>query len=95
LGCEQADAIPKAWLEERMTVAEAKARYRSTIASGESVPFCCLNDEWEALTRRMRPGDELWRSASPADSWTNLAGRAGVALVRDGRVVATPVTMLN
>lgn len=43
----------------------------------------------------MQPGDQLVHFVSSADSWKHLAGRAGIALVRDGKVIAAMVTMMN
>jgi hypothetical protein len=58
-------------------------------------PFGALNAQWEALKARMQPGDELWSFASSAQSWQDLAGRAGVALVRHGEIIERLVTMMN
>jgi hypothetical protein len=58
-------------------------------------PFGYSNREWEALKAGMEPGDELWTFASSPASWRALAGSAGIALVREGRIVATIVTMQN
>jgi len=58
-------------------------------------PFAFLNDKWEALKARMQPGDELWTFASSPQSWRDLAGRAGIALVRNGQIVERLVTMMN
>lgn len=58
-------------------------------------PFGYSNDEWEVLKASMQPSDELWTFASSSASWRALAGRAGVALVRDGNIVATIITMKN
>jgi hypothetical protein len=58
-------------------------------------PFAGLNAEWEGLKARMQPGDELWTFASSPESWRNLAGRAGIALVRNGQIVERLVTMMN
>ena len=49
---------------------------------------------WE-FRQRMQEGDELWEFNSPAHFWEHLAGRAGIALVRNGEVVASHVTRLN
>ena len=43
----------------------------------------------------MRPGDRIVRFESPAASWEDLAGRAGIALVRDGEAIGAIVTMMN
>jgi hypothetical protein len=58
-------------------------------------PFGYSNSEWEALKAGMEPGDELWTFASSPASWRALAGSAGIAIVREGRIVATIVTMMN
>jgi uncharacterized protein (TIGR02996 family) len=41
--------------------------------------------EW--IEANMRPGDELWEYNTGGDSWENLCGEMGSALVRAGRVV--------
>jgi hypothetical protein len=43
----------------------------------------------------MCPGDELWTFRSPPDSWQLLAGRAGIALVRDEKPIRTIITLMN
>jgi hypothetical protein len=58
-------------------------------------PFGFKNGQWEAIKAAMQPGDELWTFASPAKSWEDLAGRAGIAVVRDGNPVMVLTTMLN
>ncbi|RTM03363.1 MAG: hypothetical protein EKK31_18550 [Hyphomicrobiales bacterium] len=58
-------------------------------------PFGHSNSQWEALKAGMQPGDELWTFTSSPASWRALAGSAGIALVREGRIVATIVTMKN
>jgi hypothetical protein len=58
-------------------------------------PFGYSNSEWEQLKAGMQPGDELWTFTSSPASWRALAGSAGIAMVRDGRIVATIVTMMN
>ncbi len=49
----------------------------------------------EAIFRAFRVGDEIWRFTTSGESWKNLCGRAGYALVRDGTVVETHVTIMN
>lgn len=56
------------------------------------VPFGLCNREWVAMLAKMQPGDELWSWASDQESWNKLAGRAGMALVRDGEVIDTFLT---
>ncbi len=80
-----------------MTIAEVEAAHMvSNPALGpDPVPFGFLNDRWRALRARVQPGDEVREFCSSRESWQHLAGRAGIALVRDGRAVASLVTMLN
>ena len=43
----------------------------------------------------IQEGDVVWRFSSPPDSWRYLAGRAGFALVRDGKIVHSRMTILS
>ena len=93
--------IPKEWLDRKISVAEAEAKYpgvhdeRVRRMPEIAKPFGFLNGKWEELKAAMRPGDELWTFASPAQSWQDLAGRAGVALVRDGTPITVITTSMN
>lgn len=58
-------------------------------------PFGEDNAEWEALKASVQPDDELWTFASSEATWRALAGSAGIALVREGRIVETLITMRN
>ena len=85
--------IPKEWLREQLTVAEAEGR--RIVPPGERAerfpqlekPFGRSNAEWEKLKRAMQPGNELWTFASP------VAG--GIALVRNGEVVNSIMTWIR
>jgi hypothetical protein len=52
-------------------------------------------EEWNALKSQMLDGDEIWEFSSSADSWNHLAGRAGFALVRNGKAIDCIVTIMN
>ena len=94
-------------LIERKTIAELEAentrRLDQIHESDRSGPraamllqvFGGLNAEWEALKARMQPGDQLWTFTSSWQSWRDLAGRAGIALVRKGQIIERLVTMMN
>lgn len=58
-------------------------------------PFGRLQGQWEQMKSQMAEGDELWSFVSPLDSWRHLAGRAGVALVRNGEIIGHLVTRMN
>lgn len=82
--------LPKDWLTEQITVAEAEER---NMIRGISFGFC--HDEWQAFTGQMQPDDELWSFFSPPEIWRSLCGRAGFAVVRNGEAVRCFMTMLN
>jgi hypothetical protein len=93
--------IPQSWLQEKTTVAEAEAANpgimddRVTRFPEAAKPFGFQNQEWEKFKALIAPGDELRKFSSPAESWEHLAGRAGVALVRDGVPIKIIVTLMN
>jgi hypothetical protein len=93
--------IPKAWLDKKVTIAEAEAEHpgirdeRVQRFPDAAKPFGFKSGQWEAIKAAMQPGDELWTFVSPKESWENLAGRAGIAVVRDGNPVMVLTTMLN
>jgi hypothetical protein len=84
---DDASRIPKEWLDKKISVEEAEAAHPE--------PFGFQSQAWEALKAAMQPGDELWTFASPAKSWEDLAGRAGIAVVRDGNPIKVLVTVMN
>lgn len=98
---ETAAMIPIAWLQKKISAAEAEAAYpgvkdeRSARVPEATKPFGFSHREWEDLKAAMVPGDEIWTFASPPESWRDLAGRAGVALVRNGVPVKVIITAMN
>ena len=50
---------------------------------------------WRSFSLTPLPEDEVWEFRSSDESWRYLAGRAGVALVRDKVVIDTFVTVMN
>jgi len=50
---------------------------------------------WEQFKSQMRPGDELWEFSSPPETWRMYMGRAGIVLVRKGKIIASLVTARN
>ena len=69
--------------------------WRGKPTTPAAVPFGDQNAEWKALVDLMHEGDQLWTFTSPPETWQALAGRSGVALVRDGRIVGHHVTLMN
>jgi hypothetical protein len=95
------DTFPIEWLLERITIEDAERKYtrppdeRSDRMPQLRKPFGFRNAQWEELKARMRPGDELWTFSSPAHFWEKKAGRCGIALVRDKKMVSAIVTLMN
>ena len=93
--------IPVTWLQEKVTVAQAEAAHpgitddRIARFPDAGKPFGFQHQKWEDFKAAILPGDELWTFSSPADSWQHLAGRAGIALVRNGVPAQTFVAVMN
>jgi hypothetical protein len=81
-------------LMTRVTVAQAEALHMAQIdeLGPDPLPFGFANERWRALVAQMQEGDELWTFISSPESWARRSGRAGIALVRDGKVVDSLVT---
>ena len=71
---------PIEWLQKRVDIDE--------IGAGSS-------GDWNRLKMFFTERDELWTFSSPPDYWAGLAGRAGIALVRNGRPIAHVITVMN
>ena len=95
--CPDSDDLIISWLQQQTTVEQAEADNMviDEDLGPEPVPFGFINEEWQQLLATMQEGDELWEFESPPETWENLAGRKGIALIRDCRVVAVIVTLMN
>jgi len=87
------------WLRRQVTVEAAEAANLVMLLSDSGVEQATLvgrcNSDWLRLLAQRQPGDEIWEFSSSDGSWQNLAGRAGVALVRGGEVIASVLTRMN
>lgn len=98
---ETAAVIPASWLQKKISAAEAEAAYpgikddRVARFPDAAKPFGFRHAQWEELKAAMIPGDEIWTFASSPESWSDLAGRAGVALVRGGVPIKVLTTAMN
>jgi hypothetical protein len=82
-------SISKEWLRQKTSVAELEAGF------ARQPPADRWLKGWQELVAAMQPGDELWEYCSPPPSWQKLAGEAGYAVVRGGRVVDNIITLMN
>ena len=86
--------ISSDWLRAQTTVEEIEAeRWKTKPNKGE--PVRPQTARWIAFKTQIRAGDEVWRYSSPPDSWVGMIGTAGIAIVRDGGIVATFETFHN
>jgi hypothetical protein len=84
------DVVPKEWLDRQISVEQAEAQYMV-----EGVPFGAQAGEWTKLKNSLGADDNLWTYCSSYESFKALAGRCGIAVVHDGKVVRHLVTMMN
>jgi hypothetical protein len=54
-----------------------------------------FRQKWNDFKNQRQANDELWSFNSPKERWDSLAGRAGYAWVRSGKVVAAICTMVS
>lgn len=65
------------WLTERATVEAMESLWK----------ILRKHPQWQEWKANMNENDELWRFSSPPKTWPAKLGAAGVALVRDGKIV--------
>ncbi len=82
------------FLKENITIEEAEEKNMIDV-DGQSVSFGYLHNQWENLCKEMKKGDQLYNFRTPDESWNNLAGREGIALVREGKIVAEIITIMS
>jgi hypothetical protein len=91
------DVIPKAWLKQKTTVEKAEKDHLVTDRrlGSKPVPFGFINARWEKFKAGIRTVDEIWEFESSGESWDKLAGRAGLCIVREGRIIDAIITRMN
>jgi hypothetical protein len=92
--------IPESWLKERLQTTDVNELFKrellnlglsdsdrhELLSKGPSPTWL---DKWRQFIPQMLPGYELWSFESPPETWANLAGAAGYAIVRSGRIIAS------
>ena len=98
---------PIDWLKVRITVSDIESGASLPFKDGglavttpdgqiERPGTTIKNDrDWKRIKLRMQPTDELWTFSSPVEHWQRLAGRMGIALIRNGRSIGYVITLLN
>ena len=59
------------------------------------LPFGFINDRWNRFKAKIKDGDILVRFISDQQSWKNLAGREGLAVLRRGCLVDVFTVTMN
>lgn len=83
-----------AWLRDEVSVENAEAANVVKI-DGRNVPFGYSNSQWLYMLGVMEAGDRLVEFRSLPESWKCFAGVEGIALVRNGVIVADLVVLLG
>ena len=83
-----------AWLCDEISLEDAKALNMVKL-DGCDVPFGYNNYQWRSIQKMMQQGDRLYEFRSPKESWQNFAGKEGIALVRDGKIVTDLIILLH
>ncbi|TWU32771.1 hypothetical protein Q31b_58140 [Novipirellula aureliae] len=90
--------LVKSWLHgDSMSVDELERQLGSNRTENRQQleSFGLGSKQWQRIKEQLQPGDKLYKFRSPPETWANMAGRAGIALVRDDKVIDTLVTALN
>tara|TARA_B100000768_G_scaffold134051_1_gene124831 strand:- start:826 stop:1134 length:309 start_codon:yes stop_codon:yes gene_type:complete len=98
LNKENFEKIPNEWLTSEIDLKQVAKKYSSNskkVGKEGNLPFGRLNHEWVHLKSLMKKNDTIWEFDSPADHWDSLCGRSGIALVCEGKIVFTIVTVMN
>lgn len=91
---EQCVEAEISWLGDEITVEAAIAANMERV-KGQMVPFGNNNAQWLTLSQLFQEGDRLYEFRSPSETWEEYQGKEGVALVRNGIIVADLVKLLN
>jgi len=90
--------LDKSWLTTKISVEKAEKEHMVIDRRLGMVPtpFGFQNDSWvKNIISEMKPGDELWEFCNAGHNWKNLAGRKGIALVREGKIISHITTLMN
>lgn len=90
-------ALKHSFVKKYLSIEEAEKEnmVTDTRLGDAPVPFGFNNHQWRELLAEMQEGDELWTFTTSKESWDNMAGRAGISLVRNGSEVTCIIGMMN
>lgn len=82
------------WLGDEVSIEDAAAANMVWV-DGQYQAFGNNNSQWLIIQKLMQKEDRLYQFRSPDETWDNFAGKEGVALVRNGDIIADLVILLN
>ena len=82
-------------LQEELTLQEAAEALGFHIPSTSDNPFEDMIPECRQLFMLWKKGDVIRRWRTPDRSWRMRAGRAGIALIRNGKIIDGILTTVN
>lgn len=97
--------IPRHWLRRsgtpeqfeharlERTAAAFNLPFEKVAAKFSARPFGEMTDSWRRLVQQLQAGDELWFFSSPDDTFPKKLGCQGYAIVRDGIIHETLITL--
>ncbi len=82
---------------EKISIEEIENKYtiKDDRLGDEPVIFGFVNFQWIKIIEAMQENDEFYFFCSDANSWGHLAGREGIALVRDEKIIDSIITRMN
>ena len=92
------DPVPREWLKERISLIDLDRNLieMQQLPGGPGgLILSPKRNEMARIKLRTRKEDELWIYESPPETWIQLAGRRGIALVRDGKSIENFVLTIN
>ena len=87
--------FPYEILGRRLTLQEAQKELGVHIDMTKDYPFGDMNTTAKIFFMRMKQGDEIREFRTPKRTWQMRAGRAGVALLRNGKIIDGILTTIS
>lgn len=87
---------PNAWLSDILTPSDLERELGHAINRRRLLtPQSRVDMQLAEFLILWQPGDQLYRFSSPPETWRMMMGRAGIALVHDGKSISYIETMMN
>ena len=78
--------IPTQWLTKQITLEEITSEFQQADLKVAELAQQYLQHA-SRFAKKMQAGDQLWRYVMPGNSQSQLIGEAGLAIVRDSKIV--------